>query len=523
MPTRSEHPRARVAAGVAVAALCAFPLLFMPAVRSRGTAAASRATDEAAAKSDTLPPPQRPAAARRRKGDEQQAAAQSSAPRQDDPKDPDYLPFDAERLAGVWNVHNALPPDFHTMPQVPRAPTGEAAMKLAREQGWPDHWRARMRPQHFILGPLEVGTHLVHMCYQHGLIGNARKRPYPLALERWPTQYDDNGQGIIRRSFEMPPRFQMWNRTGDRRLDPREEWRVYDNMHWMSLDFLEEQETLRFPPVERATKNWVMLDSTPFYLMNPGAADQARKDLQGAPNKPVFVVMLRDVLSRAHAHFLVERHPELRGVDSNAVTQEFATVLEAQMEGQASLAVCRALFESPEHVMRDVRRVRHALEVCIYPTGAPESGFAYMPTGFVALGLRYWLHVFGDDASLFRVIDVDDLRGLTPLELMDVLARAFDLRRMRRKCSGPHANAVRCTTWHRHDVGIGACRHEPEWTRTFTDNFNRNVTELAKFHRLSKRWTAQLTRLLAKYDIVRVRPETPVPAPRVATPLLPSE
>ena len=106
--------------------------------------------------------------------------SQPHLPPADNPGDPDYLPFDTSMLqergsAGRWVSRMRggrwLPGELR-LPPVPPAPTGEAAMKLAREQGWPDHWRARMRPRHFLLGPPKTGTTTLYSCYSRAMIGD---------------------------------------------------------------------------------------------------------------------------------------------------------------------------------------------------------------------------------------------------------------------------------------------------------------------------------------------------------------
>ena len=438
-------------------------------------------------------------------------------PPADNPGDPDYISFDVDMLGergpnGRWvpflnrkeiPTGDHLRPEYHRIPLAPPAPTGEAAMKLAREQGWPDHWRARMRPRHFILGPLKTGTTTLHSCYERAMVGDPRKRAYPLATERWPIEYDKKGQAVIRPSQMIPEPYIVWNRTGARRLDVRKEWRVYHQAGWAKQEKpgLEKYHYLRFPPVEEGTKDWTMLDGSPFNLMTPGAAEEVRKDLKCAPFKPRFLVMNRpDALARAYSQFVMEQS-DRAFVPSRG--RNLYKELESQKKGSLSKPVCQMMMNEPEALMKDIRRVRHALQACMYVKIPHPANL--LPFGFTALGLKYWLHVFDYDVSLFRVVDMNSLKGLDAPQMMGLVEDVFDMKRMLPRCPAVDSKEDEegCTAWNRYDSGLRACGSQKNsWSGM--EGFTMGDPEkLKKYKDISDRWSKILEDLIVEYNITR--------------------
>ena len=462
-------------------------------------------------------------------------------PPTDNPGDPDYISFEVSTIGehdrrGRWVPFlnrkvvrpDRLVPAFFKLPPVPPAPTGEAAMELAREQGWPDHWRARMRPQHFLLGPLKTGTTTLHACYERAMVGDPRKRAYPLATERWPLEYDDNGQAVIRPTHMMPEPYLAWNRTGARRFDVRKEWRVYHKAAWVKGEApgLEKYHYLRFPPVEEGTKDWTMLDGTPFNLMTPGAADELKEDLKCAPFKPRFLVMNRDPLARGYSQFVMEQslgYHEARGRDFYNELESQSTAKKGSL---SKYRVCQMMMQEPEALMKDVRRVRQALQTCMHgepPYNVEAVGQVIrhqkyvanlLPFGFVALGLKYWLHVFDYDASLFRVVDTSSLKGLDAHQMMGLVEDVFDMKRMLPRCPAVDSKEDGCTAWNRYDSGLRACgSQQNSWSGK--EGFTMGDPEkMKKYRTLSDRWGKILDDLIVEYNITRwVSPAKTLPSP----------
>ena len=449
-------------------------------------------------------------------------------PPTDNPGDPDYLSFDVmmlrERGPGrrwdpllnnrVLPTGDRLKPEYFKLPPVPPAPTGEAAMELAREQGWPDHWRARMRPQHFLLGPLETGTTTLHACYERAMVGDPRKRAYPLATERWPLEYDDNGQAVIRPSHVIPEPYIVWNRTGARRLDVRKEWRVYHKASWtrQASPGLEKYHYLRFPPVEKETQDWTMLDGTPFNLMTPGAADELKEDLKCAPFKPRFLVMNRDPLARGYSQFVMEQSLYYQPARGRDFYNELESQSTAKKGSLSKYPFCQMMMQEPEALMKDVRRVRRALQLCTYFKAPYVANL--LPFGFVALGLKYWLHVFDYDASLFRVVDTSSLKGLDAHQMMGLVEDVFDMKRMLPRCPAVDSKEDGCTAWNRYDSGLRACgSQQNSWSGK--EGFTMGDPEkMKKYRTLSDRWGKILDDLIVEYNITRwVSPAKTLPSP----------
>ena len=462
--------------------------------------------------------------------------SQPHLPPADNPGDPDYLPFamtslnqrdPAGRVRSLLHKQTAtigtgltLAPAYFKLPPVPPAPTGEEAMKLAREQGWPDHWRARMRPRHFILGPMKTGTTTMYWCYRRAMIGDPRKRVYPLATERWPIRRDRNGQAVIQPSHMIPEPFTVWNRTGARRLDLRKEWRVYHLASWTKQETpgLEQYHYLRFPPVEKETKDWTMLDATPHSLMIPGAADLVKEDLRCAPFKPRFVVMNRDALSRGYSQFVMEDtlwKQVRRG-------KNYFDELEYQSK-QGSMGkheICKMMMNEPEALIKDIRLVRLALQTCIFFDSPLYTDVDLLKRklkkqqyvvnlfqfGFTALGLKYWLHVFDYDTSLFRVVDTNSLKAIDADQMMGVVENLFDMKRMLPRCQTAVSDDPTCTPWNQYDPASKECGWKLNSWSGKADFTMGDPVKLQKYQKISDRWGKIMNDLIVEYNITRVKP-----------------
>ena len=329
-------------------------------------------------------------------------------------------------------------------------------------------------------------------------------------------KYDRNGQGVLSPLRMLPGPYSTWNRTGRaRRLDVRKEWRVYHMAAWdkrENHDF-EQHQFLKFPPVEEETKDWTILDATPDSLMTAGTAEEVKKDLKCAPFKPRFLVMNRDALSRGYSQFVME---DTLFVQTRR-GKNFLKELEYQFT-QGSLAkykVCHDMMNEPEALMKDIRRVRLALQTCVYfkpplyrfPVkqyrGQPTF-VNFVPFGFVALGLKYWLHVFDYDASLFRVVDTNALKGLNPHQMMGVVEDVYDMKRMLPRCPTARSKEEGCTAWNRYDTGLKACTKQMNsWSGK--DGYTMgDAAGLKKYKDISDRWGKIMDDLIAEYNITRV-------------------
>ena len=294
---------------------------------------------------------------------------------------------------------------------------------------------------------------------------------------------------------------------------------MYDQASWMKRenhDF-EQHTYMRFPPVEEGTKDWTMLDATPDSLMTAGTAEEVKKDLKCAPFKPRFLVMNRDALSRGYSQFVME---DTLFVQTRR-GKNFLKELEYQFT-RGSLAkykICHDMMNEPEALMKDIRRVRQALQTCAYfkpPLYRDDAAqrndkiqqvfVNFLPFGFVALGLKYWLHVFDYDTSLFRVVDTNTLKGLNGPQMMGVVEDVFDVKRMLPRC--PTASSKEdedgCTAWNRYDSGLRACGSQKNsWSGK--EGYTMGAAAgLKKYKYISDRWGKIMDDLIAEYNITRV-------------------
>ena len=351
------------------------------------------------------------------------------------------------------------------------------------------------------------------------MIGDPHKRVYPLATERWPLKYDRNGHGVLTPSRQLPHPYSVWNRTGARRLDVRKEWRVYHQVTWNKREHhdFEQHQFMKFPPVEEQTKDWTILDATPQTLMTAGAAEEIKKDLKCAPFKPRFLVMNRDAFSRGYSQFVMEGDTLFIQTRRG---KNFLKELEYQST-EGSLAkhkVCHDMMNEPEALMKDIRRVRLALQTCVYfqpPLYRDDAAqrnkiqqvfVNFLPYGFVALGLKYWLHVFDYDASLFRVVDTNTLKGLNGPQMMDMVEDVYDMKRMLPRCPTARSKEDEdgCTAWNRYDAAVKACGNQLRSYSGKADYTMGDAAGLKKYKDISDRWGKIMNDLIAEYNITRV-------------------
>eukprot|EP01060_Flectonema_neradi_P012328 TRINITY_DN19186_c0_g1_i1.p1 TRINITY_DN19186_c0_g1~~TRINITY_DN19186_c0_g1_i1.p1 ORF type:complete len:555 (+),score=55.84 TRINITY_DN19186_c0_g1_i1:44-1666(+) len=400
------------------------------------------------------------------------------------------------------------------LPPVPSAPTGFDALRLADEMGYPRHWRARMRPKFFILGPPKTGTTFMHDCFIYSMLGNKTSLSYPSANSRWPTEWYPNGEPTYAfRSIE-PQLHHTWNRTGFRRFDPpKESWLYVEigrNFRYKGRPkkFWSAVQISRFPPVEPESKNWVVTDSTPDYLMIPKSAQALYLDMQGSPWKPRFVVMHRDPVARGYSHFLLFAELKRLWGWKKQGTPDFSVKLDEQHNILIREPICKEMLYQPEIVLWDVRKTYDALRKCMYE---PQklNDVMFLPFGFTALGLRYWLSLF--DADQFTLVKMSTLKKMnTTGKLWDFYEQTFPgMKRMKPRCElESEIKDNSCTPWNRHALALERCGpNSPAlaaqaWTnRSGLTETRGSEIRLERYKNIGKRWDELLIELMANYSI----------------------
>eukprot|EP01060_Flectonema_neradi_P035458 TRINITY_DN6530_c0_g2_i2.p1 TRINITY_DN6530_c0_g2~~TRINITY_DN6530_c0_g2_i2.p1 ORF type:complete len:333 (+),score=39.60 TRINITY_DN6530_c0_g2_i2:260-1258(+) len=230
---------------------------------------------------------------------------------------------------------------------VPPAPTGLKAVRLARKYGYPDHWRARLRPELFILGPPKSGTTFLHGCLAWSMWGNKKRLLYPPASYRWPVNRGEGGEPLYTDTADQSW-YKRWNRTGYRRWDPTKELWIYPYYGRDGGTIFTHLTLQRFPPVEVEFKNYILSDSTPDHIMIPEVAQAVELDFRGSPFRPRFIVLSRDVVDRAFSHyrlFSVDLFPHF-GWPPETITV-FSEKLDQHMTFLESLEICRQMMYEP--------------------------------------------------------------------------------------------------------------------------------------------------------------------------------
>ena len=392
--------------------------------------------------------------------------------------------------------------------EVPPAPTGEAAVRLSRELGWPDHWKARQRPELFILGPPKTGTTFLEGCLRWSMFGNSSKRYYPLASERWPTIKLAGGEPQYTTSPVMEG-LKLWNRTGFRRWDPPKEWWTYPEIGRYALEYRGFLNTQRFPPVEKESKNWFLIDSTPDMIMVPKAAQSLSKDLEGSPFQPRFLVMERDALTRGYSHFLLFTQLRVQWGWGEETTTVFADKLDEQHAILEKIPICNEMMYQPMNVLRSYDKTYLALRWCMYdPT--KRNQVMFLPFGFTALGVRYWFSKF--DPNRFTFLKMKDFRkiGRSPEQLRTFYEHAFPgLERNKPRCENAGDwNSGNCTGWHLDEIATEMCGPDSPalkaqaWSGRSGMNYTKGSAErLAKYKEIANSWSDAYDEILLMNNI----------------------
>ena len=400
--------------------------------------------------------------------------------------DPDSLPYPPSVMAAHRRKpKNPLPREWLEMPRPPAAPTGKAAWLLSRDLGLPVAWRARHRPTLFVLGTVGGGSLFIEECWRQSMLGNKTRYPYPYAGERWPTKRHPVTSEIIIDPLASPDKEDTWGRSGQRRWDPPKEWFVYERCgeHPHPHPACSHQRA-RWPPVEKATKDFVLMDASPDTLMNPHAANQTYFDLrrvQSHPRmRPRFIVTLQPPLVAAWHEFGIyyrfrlrpqrnyeamfieprglQRAPtveELAEVEKQDVQDSFWAHIGQELGAMEEIPVCKAAFDDPAAFMRDAAAdptlARDALELCGHRMVGKHRGERWkMPhflfNAFHGVGVRHWLHL-GFEADQFVAVPTEELRWYSPEEVMDFLETAAPhMRRLPKRCEDPHGwDAGKCS------------------------------------------------------------------------------
>ena len=430
--------------------------------------------------------------------------------------DLDFVPYTAAEMKD--HVHGVLPPMRLSIPPVPPAPHGTAALTLARNLGWPDAWSARQRPTLFLLGPPHAGSSFLAGCWRYALIGDPSRRAYPMARERWPLDFSPHGEPLWGDSlwggFSIP-QDHLWNRSGYRRWDPAAEWYLYGALGAAWDTWRGYVQRRRFPPVEEESGRWVLLDATPTYLMRPAAAEGVRRDFAAVDMNgalaPRFVVLVRNPLDRAYTHFLsYAANRKRRGEPLPLAERSFARHLGKELAWLRSIPLCRLMLEDPEGVLKDVALVRGVLSTCIvqqHHVGGPRPNF--LAFGFAALGLRYWLELF--PAERFKAVRSSDVEvDVGGDHVAALLEDVFDMKRMKRRCKkqGDTQNPS-CTAQLQYDHAHLFCSKDSPvlaqaWSPTAAAamNYTHGTTdELRTFRHIAERWDALLHILLDAHGI----------------------
>eukprot|EP01060_Flectonema_neradi_P020161 TRINITY_DN2767_c0_g2_i3.p1 TRINITY_DN2767_c0_g2~~TRINITY_DN2767_c0_g2_i3.p1 ORF type:complete len:551 (+),score=114.06 TRINITY_DN2767_c0_g2_i3:58-1653(+) len=403
--------------------------------------------------------------------------------------------------------------EFVKLPPAAPAPTGEAAIKLSRKMGWPDHWKARQRPELFILGPPKTGTTFLEGCLRWSMFGNSSKRYYPLASERWPTETLPGGEPLYTTSPVMEG-LRMWNRTGYRRWDPPKEWWTYPEIGRYANDFRGFLNTQRFPPVEEESKNWFLIDSTPDMIMVPKAAQALAADLESTPYDTRFLVMERAALSRAYSHFLLFTQLRVQWGWGEETTTVFADKLDQQHAILEKIPICNEMMYKPAEVLRSYDKTYLALRWCMYdPT--KRNQVMFLPFGFTALGVRYWFSKF--NPKKFTFLKMTDFKKIakSPEKLHTFYEHAFPgLKRNKPKCERVEDwNSGTCTGWHLDEIAEEMCGpNSPAlkaqaWTGRTGLNYTKGPKErLEKYETIADGWTKVYEDLLNENDLQWYKP-----------------
>ena len=402
---------------------------------------------------------------------------------------------------------------FSKLPSVPPAPIGIEAVRLADKLGYPRHWRARMRPKFFILGPPKTGTTFLHDCFIYSMIGNKNSLAYPLANQRWPTERFPNGEPTFIPSI-VPQLHHTWNRTGFRRFDlPKESWLYVEigrNFRYKGSPrkFWGAVQISRFPPVEPESSNWVLTDSTPDYIMIPKAAQALYLDMENSPWKPRFVVMSRDPVSRGFSHFLLFAElKRLWGWKSTGTT-DYSIKLDEQHEILLQQPICRQMLYEPEIVLNDLSKTYDALRRCMYHP-KKLNDIMFLPFGFTALGLRYWLSLFSPEQ--FTLLKMSTLKRMNTTEsLWDFFEDTFPgMKRPLPRCDSESiVDSETCTPWNQYAIALERCGpNSPAlaaqaWTTRGGLNETKGSDQrLEKYRVIGKKWDKLLAQLMSNHGI----------------------
>ncbi|KAJ9467063.1 hypothetical protein DIPPA_00527 [Diplonema papillatum] len=309
------------------------------------------------------------------------------------------------------------------------APTGAAALRLARSWGLPDQWNARHHPTHFILGPPKSGTTFLSQCYASGAVsGHPRVKPYPPAWKRWPVGRHDNGEPEEGLTITQYNGVQSWNRTGFRRFSIGKEPHVYMRVpRWDRMEYYRVFEG--YPPVEPESKDWTVMDGSPVYLMLPRVAERVFEDHCSNLEKLRFVVGWRGGLARAFSHFA------MFAAWGSVNASHFIDRLRFERSIWDRDAACTVLIDNPDAILDMPRlRLRFVLQHCFVETEAPPGDQSFFGQSLPVVGLRYWLHFF--PAKHFTVIRTAALETRDPHHTANILAAAFNLTATRGPCPG---------------------------------------------------------------------------------------
>ena len=388
----------------------------------------------------------------------------------------------------------------------PPAPTAAEAVRIADSLRWPRHWRARHRPELFILGPPKSGTTYLEACFRVAMTGNTSKQLYPDASMRWPLTRGPGGEPVWSASPKMDVD-RSWSRTGYRRWDSNKEWWTYPVIARRAYNMRGFKQPYRFPPVESESIKWTLMDSTPDQIMIPEAADALRGDLKGAPFDPTFLVMKRSVVSRAYSHFLLFTELRSQWGWGPEPTKVFSRKLDEQHNILTNITICRELIEEPEKVILDFNKTLLALQKCMYDP-RKASQMMYLPFGFTALGVRYWFELF--DAKFFKFMELDEvakMNGSLP-KLFNFFEDTFPgMKRMLPRCENASDwNSGTCTGHLLHARSLKTCgsdsesRNSQAWTRRGVPGYSKgSKKDLARYHEIGKRWSAVFDDLLQRY------------------------
>ena len=376
--------------------------------------------------------------------------------------------------------------------------------------GYPRHWKGRMRARYFFLGPPKTGTTFLSHCFAAAMNGNDSNLPYPAASMRWPVNETNFGEPKFLKSPSLVRR--IWKRTGFRRWDcPKEFW-IYPEIARYSDKCFPELSVMRFPPVEVESKNWFLYDGTPDQLMIYGVAQAVYEDLLGSPWKPTFLVIRRDIISRAFSHYLL--HSELRkqwkwGEEPLKV---FSDRLDEQLSVLESRPICKLMLYSPKRVLKNINLISQSLSRCMY-YGNRENDVLFLPFGFIALGVKYWLHYF--DASQFRFLEMSEIIKLkTSDQYMNMFESLFpDTLRNKPNCTHPSDWGETCTGPYQAARTENLCGPKSPFltsqawsSRAEKMGFSKGSSEsLEKYRKIAGRWERCFDDLMDEYNISSYR------------------